>query len=179
MGVPTLEERAVMSRHTENWLVSVDHLFCFENQKKILKANSPHGGCRVLIFKVTGPSPLPPFWRQGFFGKGPRAPPPRSTIQNPSLPRRPIPRLYCPGLVGPELLPGIGVLPGPATGSHVVNRGTPVAPQGQPQLNDPGKRSHPVGGPGRGPADSELLLIFQDSAQVLHSLPPPTRTALY
>ena len=28
----------------------------------------------------------------------------------------------------PEMFPGIGVLPEPATGSHVVNRGTPVAP---------------------------------------------------
>ena len=43
-----------------------------------------------------------------------------------------------PGL-GPNF-PGIGVL-GPATGSHVVNRGTPVATLGLPQLNVPGKKS--------------------------------------
>ena len=37
----------------------------------------------------------------------------------------------------PELFSGIGVLPGPSTGSHIVNRGTPVtvAPLGQPQLS--------------------------------------------
>ena len=38
---------------------------------------------------------------------------------------------------GPELFPGIGILPGPATGSHIVKRETPVAPLGQPQLNVP------------------------------------------
>jgi hypothetical protein len=32
--------------------------------------------------------------------------------------------------------------PGPATESHIVNRG----PVGQPQLNVPKKKSHPVGG---------------------------------
>ncbi len=37
-----------------------------------------------------------------------------------------------PGWLRPELFPGIGVLPGPATESHIVNRGTPVAPLGQP-----------------------------------------------
>jgi hypothetical protein len=40
-----------------------------------------------------------------------------------------------PSRLGTELFPGIGVLPGPATGPHIVNRGTPVAPLGQPQLN--------------------------------------------
>ncbi len=47
-------------------------------------------------------------------------PPPRSphlAWQNPSLPRRPMPRLYCTGLLRPELFPGIGVLSGPATAS--------------------------------------------------------------
>jgi len=39
-----------------------------------------------------------------------------------------MPRLYCPGRLRPELFPGIGVLPGPASESHIVNRGTPVAP---------------------------------------------------
>ena len=39
------------------------------------------------------------------------------------------------------------VLPGPATGSHIVNRGTPVASLGQPQLNVPEKKSHPLRGP--------------------------------
>jgi hypothetical protein len=28
--------------------------------------------------------------------------------------------------LGPALFPDIGVLPGPATGSHIVNRGSPV-----------------------------------------------------
>ena len=37
-------------------------------------------------------------------------------------------RLYCPDRLRPEMFPGIGVLPGPATESHVVNRVTPVAP---------------------------------------------------
>jgi hypothetical protein len=46
--------------------------------------------------------------------------------------------------LGPKLFPGIGVLPGPATGSHIVNRGTPVAPLGQLQLNIP-EKSHPIG----------------------------------
>jgi len=34
--------------------------------------------------------------------------------------------LYCPGRLRPELFPGIGVLPEPAsaTESHIVNRGT-------------------------------------------------------
>jgi hypothetical protein len=50
--------------------------------------------------------------------------------------QRPTPRLYCPDpRLGSELFPGIGVLPGPATGSHIVDRGTPVAPPRQPQLN--------------------------------------------
>jgi hypothetical protein len=30
--------------------------------------------------------------------------------------------------LGPELFQGVGVLPGPATGSHIVNRATPVGP---------------------------------------------------
>ncbi len=45
------------------------------------------------------------------------------------------------------MFPGIGVLPGPATESHIVNRGTPVAPLGQPQLNVPETKSHPRGKP--------------------------------
>ena len=43
----------------------------------------------------------------------------------------------------PELFPSID-LPGPATGSNIVNKGTPVAPLGQPQLNVQGKKSHPL-----------------------------------
>jgi hypothetical protein len=54
---------------------------------------------------------------------------------------------YCPDQLRPELFPGIGVLPRPATGSHIVIRGTPVAPLGQPQLNVPEKKSHPRGRP--------------------------------
>jgi hypothetical protein len=37
-------------------------------------------------------------------------------------------RLYCPGPLRPEMFSGIGALPEPATESHVVNRGTLVAP---------------------------------------------------
>jgi hypothetical protein len=47
----------------------------------------------------------------------------------------------------PELFPVIGVLPGSATGSHIVNRETPVSPLGQPQLNVPEKKNHPRGTP--------------------------------
>ena len=36
-------------------------------------------------------------------------------------------RLYCPGLLRPEMFPGIGALPEPATGSHVVFIGVTVA----------------------------------------------------
>jgi len=36
-------------------------------------------------------------------------------------------RLYCPDRSRPEMFPGIGVLPEPATESHVVNRGIQVA----------------------------------------------------
>jgi hypothetical protein len=35
---------------------------------------------------------------------------------------RPMPRLYCPGLLRPEMFPGIGDLPESTTESHVVNR---------------------------------------------------------
>ena len=55
------------------------------------------------------------------------------------------PEALLPGWLRPELFPGIGVLPGPATRSHIVNRGTPAAPLGQAQLNVPEKRSHPRG----------------------------------
>jgi hypothetical protein len=48
---------------------------------------------------------------------------------------------------GPELFPCIGVFPGPATGFQIVNRGNPVAPLGQPQLNVPEKESHTCGRP--------------------------------
>jgi len=68
-------------------------------------------------------------------------------INTPMSKVRPIPRLYCPGRLRPELFPGIGVLPGPATESHIVNRGSPVAPLGQPQLNVPERKSHPRGKP--------------------------------
>ena len=49
--------------------------------------------------------------------------------------------LYYPDWLRPELFPGIGVLPGPAAGSYILNRGAPVAPLGQPQLNFPEKKS--------------------------------------
>ena len=57
-------------------------------------------------------------------------PPPVVPTQNPSTPRRPTVdgTALLPGCLRPKLFPGIGVLPGPATESHVVNRGTPVAP---------------------------------------------------
>ena len=54
---------------------------------------------------------------------------------------------HLPGWLRPELFPGIGVLPGPATESHIVKRGTPVAPLGQPQLNVPERKSHLRGKP--------------------------------
>jgi hypothetical protein len=57
-------------------------------------------------------------------GRPTRTSPPEAHSQNPSLPRRPTQRLY-----------------------YIVNMGTPVAPPGQPQLNVPGKRSHPRGRP--------------------------------
>jgi hypothetical protein len=41
---------------------------------------------------------------------------------------------YYTGRLGPELFPVIGGLPGPASGSHILSRGTRVAPLGQPQL---------------------------------------------
>ena len=54
----------------------------------------------MFIFKVTEPSPLQDSSgvRQQGDLLGPR--PPESLIQNPSLPRRPMPRLYCQGCVG-------------------------------------------------------------------------------
>ena len=79
-------------------------------------------GC--LFFKVTEPSPL-----QDSFGvrqKGDRlGPPPRSPSSRihccpGGLYRGPIARVG----VRPELFPGIGVLPGPATESYILNRGT-------------------------------------------------------
>ena len=57
------------------------------------------------------------------------------------LPRSAPDEAYCPGRLRSELFPGIG-LPGPATESHVVNKGTPVATLGQQQLNVPEKKSH-------------------------------------
>ena len=44
----------------------------------------------------------------------------------------------------PEMFSGIGALPKPATGSHVVSRGNPVAPC---RLKDQGKRATRVGSP--------------------------------
>ena len=81
----------------------------------------------VYFFKDTEPSPL-----QDSFGVrqqgGLPGPPPVVPTQNPSTPRRPTVdgTALLPGCLRPELFPGIGVLPGPATGSHIVNRGTPV-----------------------------------------------------
>jgi len=69
--------------------------------------------------------------------------PPRNPIQNPLLPRRPIPRLYCPGRFRPELFPGTGVLSGPATESHVVNRGT-RSPTGTAEAECPGEEEPPA-----------------------------------
>jgi len=54
-------------------------------------------------------------------------------------------RLYCPGPLRPgEMFSGIGALPEPATGSHVGNRGTPVAPC---RLKAQRKRATRVGSP--------------------------------
>ena len=75
--------------------------------------------CREFVYKVTEPSPL-----RGSSACAKRAAypePPRSPTQNPSvLYRGSIARVW----FRPELFPGIGVLPGPATGSHIVNRVT-------------------------------------------------------
>jgi hypothetical protein len=52
--------------------------------------------------------------------------------------------------LGPEWSPGLRPPRAcycAATGSHIVNRGTPVAPLGQPQLNVPGKKEKEEGGP--------------------------------
>jgi hypothetical protein len=46
-------------------------------------------------------------------------------------------------MLRPEMFSGIGALPEPATESHVVNRGTPVALSAK----GPGKKSHPRGKP--------------------------------
>jgi len=67
----------------------------------------------------------------------PGPPPLVVPLQNPSLPRRPIPWLYCPGWLRPEWFPGSGVLPGPATESHIVNRGT-SSPTGTAAAERPG-----------------------------------------
>jgi len=92
-------------------------------------------GCVEILFQGHRAKP--------FTGLNRRAPKGRPTWNTlpPSLPPR-IPRrpgglsiraqCCCPDQLRPELVPGSGVLPGPATGSHIVNRGTPVAPLGQP-----------------------------------------------
>ena len=104
----------------------------------------------MFIFKVTEPSPLQD--SSSVRQKGLPGPPPRN-------PRSRIHR--CPGGLSrgsiahvgkrfvPELFPGIGVFPGPATESHIVIRGTPEnsSPFGQPQPNVPEKKSHPCGKP--------------------------------
>jgi hypothetical protein len=104
--------------------------------------------CRVFIFKVTVPSPL-----RANSACAKRAaypdPPPVVSCLGPRIPCCPLGLFR--GFIAriaqvwlrPELFPGIKVLPGPATGSHIVNRGTPVASLGQPQLNVPEKKSHP------------------------------------
>ena len=101
----------------------------------------------MFIVKVTEPSPLQDS---------------SSVRQKGSLPpRSPPSRIHrCPGglcrgsiaRVGSELFPGIGVLPGPATESHIVNRGALLlalfnSPFGQPQPKVPERKSHPRGKP--------------------------------
>ena len=84
-----------------------------------------------FFFKVTEPSPLQD--SSGVRQKGDLLGPP---------PRSPSPKIHCcPGGLyrgsiarvrkqfRPELCPGIGVLPGPATESHIVNRGTDPSSQ--------------------------------------------------
>jgi hypothetical protein len=77
---------------------------------------------KPTLFKVTEPSSVPVQNSFGVRQKGTYPdPPPVILVQNPSPPRRPMPRLYCPGRLRPEMFPGIGTLPDPDTGSHVVN----------------------------------------------------------
>jgi hypothetical protein len=87
---------------------------------------------RLFILKVTGPSPHGP---KTACAKGqPTPPPPPHVVPHPeSLAGQ---AAYPFGhsaiaqiSLGPNF-PGIGVLPRPATGSHIVIRGTPVAPLG-------------------------------------------------
>ena len=81
----------------------------------------------MFIFKVTEPSPL-----QDSFGVRQKKtypdPPPGVPHPESIAAQAAYAEALLPGSDRPEMFPGIGVLPGPATESHVVNRGTPVAP---------------------------------------------------
>ena len=105
---------------------------------------------KPILFKVTEPSSVPY-----------RAPPAcakRAAYPDPP-PVIPLPesiaaqaayqlRYKNTGQLRPEMFPGIGALPKPATESHVVNRGTPVAPCLWPlSAKGPEKKSHPRGKP--------------------------------
>ena len=96
------------------------------------------GGCVVCVLVVyflrtpsRVPYGTPPACanRAAYPDPPPRSPPPRIHRRPGGLPWTALMRpALMPGCLRPELFPGIGVLPGPATESHVVNRGTPVAP---------------------------------------------------
>lgn len=111
--------------------------------------------CRVCIhFRSPGSSPL---WgdQESVIRAVCATPLPKTLTQSPSLAKRLIPKITvlstnrhfpfeaslpesgfgdCTTL-GPELFLGIEVLLEPATGYHIVNRETPIAPLGQPQLS--------------------------------------------
>jgi hypothetical protein len=109
-------------------------------------------GCVLSVYFLRSPSRAP--------YRTPSACAKRATYSDPP-PRSPSPIIHrCPGglcrgsiaRVGSELFPGIGVLPGPATESHIVNRGALLlalfnSPFGQPQPKVPERKSHPRGKP--------------------------------
>ena len=99
----------------------------------------------MFIFKVTEPSSIP-YRTPSACAK--RAaypdPPPVIPLPDTGVAQAAYKRLYCPGPLRPEMFSGIGALPEPATGSHVANRGTPVAPC---RLKAQRKRATRVGSP--------------------------------
>jgi hypothetical protein len=67
-----------------------------------------HCVCRVFLFLRTpsrAPDRTPPACAKRATYSDTRTPPPWSPIRNPSLPSRPIPRLYCPGRLRPKFTP--------------------------------------------------------------------------
>ena len=79
---------------------------------------------KTTLFQVTEPSSVP-YRTPSACAKMAAFPDPPPVIL---LPESIAARSAYSLLLRPEIFPGIGALPEPATGSHVVNRGTPVAP---------------------------------------------------